>query len=380
MDELTDLRTAIGRAFAYENWIKMKVMQALIGTEGELGDILAANQARAAEAADTVVMALSEIYWVKLQDDETADSFAARMKVKFDKEIDDEIVTIVETDIEIPDLPMNAAPSTVNALRLLNEFDATLEYQLTWAQWLMDMLFDCCDDIEAAYELVMANNDQRRIDAVERVTVVLTELIALEAEEGDDPNEFATTKRFAFEAAQLDAETATDVVETNIVIDDAPVHCQDSTYDAKDALELFSENLSDLLTYLNWLEAQLADSCDDLAADFGVESSDLQATLDTKEGELTTTLENLYELREAQNEDFADFAIRIRGLFDADEDVVSEDGGFEAATVPENCDDATSEAAAAYQLVIADYDDCLTYQKWVEARLVGECDDHAATC
>ena len=179
------MRTAIGRAFAYENWIKMQVMQALIGTEGELSDILANEQNRAAEAADTVVMALGEIYWVKQLEDETADAFAARMKVKFDKEVDDGTVQTVETGIEIPDLPMNAAPSTVNARRLLVEFDDTLSYQLTWAQWLVDMLYDCCDDAADDYAAIEAENEGRRDAAVERTTELVTDLYALNGEDSD---------------------------------------------------------------------------------------------------------------------------------------------------------------------------------------------------
>ena len=377
--ELTDLSTAIGRAFAYENWIKMKVMQALIGTEGELSSILDNEQTRAAEAADTVVMALSEIYWVKGGEDETADAFAARMKVKFDKELDDGTVTTVETGIEIPDLPMNAAPSTVNARRLLVEFDDTLSYQLTWAQWLIDMLEDCCDEVAADYDAVAADNQQRLDDAVARTGVVLEDLFALNGADGEDPNVFATTQRANFEAAQLDTETATDVVDAAITIDDAPSHCQDSTYDARDALQDFSDSLSDLLTYLSYLEAQLEESCQLLSDDFVDEKSALQGALDAKELELTATLENLYELREDEEEDFETFRARVRGDYDA-EGLALVDGGFVAADVPENCNDSTRDMQAAFQAVIGQYNDCLTFQQWVGQQLESACDDFAGEC
>lgn len=352
----------------------MKVMQALIGTEGELSDILATEQVRAQEAADTVVMALGEIFWVKGEEDETADAFAARMKVKFDREVDDGTVEKVETGIEIPDLPMNAAPSTVNAQRLLNEFDDTLSYQLTWAQWLMDMLEDCCDDVAAAYDAVQADNMDRRNAAVDRTTAVLTDLFALNGAEGEDPNVFATTQRANFEA-----ELVVDIVDSEIVIDDAPSHCQDSTYDARDALQAFSDNLSDLLTYLNYLEAQLEDSCAALSDDFVDEKDALQGALDAKEIELNATLENLFELREDQDEDFETFSARVRGEFDA-EGVTLLDGGFVAADVPENCNDSTRDMQGAFEAVIGQYNDCLTYQAWVEAQLEGACDDHATAC
>jgi hypothetical protein len=377
--ELTDLRTAIGRAFAFENWIKMQVMQALIGTEGELSDILANEQTRAAEAADTVVMALSEIYWVKGGEDETADAFAARMKVKFDKEVDDATVTTVETGIEIPDLPMNAAPSTVNARRLLIEFDQTLSYQLTWAQWLVDMLEDCCDDVADDYDAIVADNSDRQTAAVARTSELMADLFALDGADGEEPNVFATAQRSAFEAGQLAPETATDVVDTAIIIDDAPSHCQDSTYDARDALQDFSDALSDLLTFNSYLESQLAGSCDTLSDDFVDEKSALMGALTAKEIELTATLENLFELNDDEDEDFETFRARVRGDFDAEGlDLV--DGGFVAADVPVNCNEDTFAMQGAFEAVIGQYNDCLTFQQWVEAQLTSECDDFAAEC
>jgi len=370
--ELQDLKTAIGRAFAYENWIKMQVMQALIGTEGELADILATAQGRAAETADTVVMALSEIFWVKGGEDETADAFAARMKVKFDKDLDDATVDIVETGIEIPDLPMNAAPSTVNALRLLVEFDDTLKYQLTWASWLVDMLEDCCDDAADDYDALIADNMDRLDATVARTTELLTDLFALNGEDGAEANVFATDTRSAFEA-----DTATEVVESAIPIIDAPHHCQDSTYDARDALQEFSDALSDLLTYNSYLEAQLADSCSTLSDDFVDEKSALMGALTAKEVELTATLENLFALND--DEDFETFRARVRGEFDAEgQDNV--DGGFVAADVPSNCDDSTFAMQGAFEAVIGQYNDCLTFQQWVEAQLATSCDDFAAEC
>ena len=374
--ELTDLRTAIGRAFAYENWIKMQVMQALIGTEGELSDILANEQTRAAEAADTVVMALSEIYWVKGGEDETADAFAARMKVKFDKAVDDATVTTVETGIEIPDLPMNAAPSTVNARRLLTEFDQTLSYQLTWAQWLVDMLEECCDDAADDYDAIVADNTDRQAAAVARTTELLNELFALDGAD-EEPNVFATAQRSAFEAGQLAPETAIDVVDSAIIIDDAPAHCQDSTYDARDLLQDFSDALSDLLTYNSFLESQLAGSCETLSDDFVDEKAALMGALAAKEIELTATLENLFELYGVEDEDFETFRARVRGEFDG-EGLELLDGGFVAADVPDNCNEDTFAMQGAFEAVIGQYNDCLTFQQWVEAKLTTECDEFAA--
>ena len=116
---------------------------------------------------------------------------------------------------------MNAAPSTVNAQRLLIEFDDTLSYQLTWAQWLMDMLEDCCDDVADAYDAVQTENMDRLNEAVARTTSVLTDLFALNGSEDEDPNVYATFQRMIFESVR----DTVDVVDSGIVIDVAPAHC-----------------------------------------------------------------------------------------------------------------------------------------------------------
>ena len=43
-----------------------------------------------------------------------------------------------------------------------------------------------------------------------------------------------------------------------------------STYDARDALQEFSDDLSDLLTFISYLESQLGDSCENNKATGGM--------------------------------------------------------------------------------------------------------------
>ena len=103
---------------------------------------------RSDDAAATIVAAINQLNPLKKLEEESNEEFAARMKIKFDA---DEDYPEVDCEIEIPDLPSNAPPSTVAARNLLVKFVDELTYQLTWAQWLTDMLEECCDEVTAGY-------------------------------------------------------------------------------------------------------------------------------------------------------------------------------------------------------------------------------------
>lgn len=145
--ELEDLAQQISDAYTFEMYLKAEVKACLEATEDEYLVLLNENLPRDDEATDIVIMALEEIWSVKAEEGEDLAHFTARMKIKFDAED----VTPVDTGIEIADLPPNAPPSTTNAKRLLENFNDQLSYQLSWAQWLMDELYKCCDDVTQSY-------------------------------------------------------------------------------------------------------------------------------------------------------------------------------------------------------------------------------------
>ena len=89
-------------------------------------------------------------------EDETPDAFAARMKVTFDASE----VPRLSTDIDVPDLPPMAPPSATNKRRMLTDFDDTLSYQLTWADWLMNELEECCNMFAESYSDIVEANMQ----------------------------------------------------------------------------------------------------------------------------------------------------------------------------------------------------------------------------
>jgi hypothetical protein len=102
--------------------------------------IINENTVRTEDAAVTVANGINLLGTYKKVEDETNEEFAGRMKLTFDSALDNMEIEPVETGIEIPDIPADAPPSTTAAQTMLEMFDDTLSYQLTWAQFLNDMM------------------------------------------------------------------------------------------------------------------------------------------------------------------------------------------------------------------------------------------------
>ena len=57
----------------------------------------------------------------------------------------------------------------------------------------------------------------------------------------------------------------------------------------------------------------------------------------------------------------------MREAFAADENASAVDSGIEVPAVPEDCDNDTDAAAATFAAAVAEYEDALSYQAWLEA-------------
>ena len=265
--DLVDLKDDIGEAVAYEKWLKQMVKDALAETEDEYRQIIADRQAEADAAAAEVVDSINMLREFKKLEGETDEEFAARMKIAFDRAYDRGLIDPVETGIVVPDLPANAPPSTTGAKALLEKFDETLSYQLTWAQWLQIRLEDCCDDIIDEYAALKVEFDPVKEQAVSDVASLLTDLYSFEGEGlAMDNIQYALVKREQFNAAQADPETAIDVVPSGMNIATPPDTCDEETRLAQQECIEYSDDLSELLTYQDWLQGELQRACDALKA------------------------------------------------------------------------------------------------------------------
>lgn len=181
--------------------------------------------------------------------------------------------------------------------------------------------------------------------------------------------------RAEYEAARDATDSAIAVVDTGIVIEVPPENCDADTFAAQSDLAAFNDSLADLLTYLEWLEGQRVDDCASLAADLAVETEQVNGQTADVDAAIDATLENLAQLTASEGEQIADFATRMREAFAADVMAPAVDAGIEAPTVPEDCADDTDAAAATFAAAVAEYEDALSYQAWLEAQLLGACTD-----
>jgi hypothetical protein len=303
---LEELAQQISDAYTFEMYLKAEVKACLEATEDEYLMLLNENLPRDDEATDIVIMALEEIWSVKADDGEDLAHFTARMKVKFDSED----TTTVDTGIEIADLPPNAPPSTTNAKRLLENFNDQLAYQLSWAQWLMDELYKCCDDVTQSYIDIEEDMQPALQEKVVQTALILDSLYTLRGITGDQ-NDFAIEKRMEFDSIKSTLES----VDSGIEVNDPPHNCQEETFDARDGLIEFSDAYSDLSTYLKWLEGEMSDASDDLRDDILDVIIANEEILDQKDIIVDNILDNLFTMLAEEGEDFSEFSLRMRNDF-----------------------------------------------------------------
>lgn len=224
--DLVDLKDNIGEAVAYEKWLKAMVKEALEDTEDEYRMIIADRTPDIEDAMGETVDSLNMLMQFKKREGESDEEFAARMKITFDRAFDRGLIEPEETGIEIPDLPPNAPPSTVGARALLEKFDESLSYQLTYAKWLQIRLEDCCEDIIEEY------NDQKdefqplKERTLANVANRLTDLFTFEGDAMNmDNQEYAEQKRAEFDANQDDPETAVPIIPSGMMFTQPPETC-----------------------------------------------------------------------------------------------------------------------------------------------------------
>ena len=357
----------IGKAFAHEEWLKDRVEEELKNTESEFGTIIDANQMRSTDAAATVVAALNQLNSFKKLENESNEAFAARMKITFDA---DEAYPRVPTMIDIPDLPSNAPPSTRAARTLLVKFDDQLSYQLTWAQWLMGQLEECCDEVAAGYAKLSQDYVPSKDDVNLALASLLTDLYELNGDKAiETNNDFAIRMRKAFDDNQLDPATKIADVTTGIVIEEPPANCQMSTFDARDALRQFSDDLTNVLTYQAWLAAEMGKACEALRADINAEIATREDEIAQKEGAVASALEVLMTFIGRDGEKLLHFGKRMRHEYERDDTAPKLESDVVVPFVPAACDPETLAARDALQKLKEDYDDCLSYLEWLNTKL-----------
>ena len=142
----------------------------------------------------------------------------------------------------------------------------------------------------------------------------------------------------------MDPDTKIDDVETGIVIAEPPASCQASTFAARDALQTFSDDLSNILTYHAWLNGELGKACENLKDEILAEIEARKGELETKDEAVTDALENLFQLLGKNHENFVSFTNRMRWEFEKDDTAAKIESDIIVPEVPESCSPATKAA------------------------------------
>ena len=111
-EDLIQLGADIGEAFAYETWLKQRKRVALDATEGDILMLINDNTYRSEDAAKDVANNIGQLSSIKKHDYESHEDFAVKMKNKFDAALSAYEIDLVDTEIDIPDIPSSAPPST----------------------------------------------------------------------------------------------------------------------------------------------------------------------------------------------------------------------------------------------------------------------------
>ena len=82
---------------------------------------------------------------------------------------------------------------------------------------------------------------------------LLNGLITLTEVDEDKKEDFFEAQRTAFDTQQANPSTAIDIVQSGITIVEPPADCPEQTFKAREELQEFSDDLSDILTYKSWL-------------------------------------------------------------------------------------------------------------------------------
>lgn len=116
------------------------------------------------------------------------------------------------------------------------KFEAELSYALTWSEWLMDRLEDCCNELADDLDKIQDDNAQTVDETNLRIADILDDLYSQKGEEDEEILNFAIRMREEFDAAKEDPESDIVDADTGITFSEPPANCQESSFDAADDL------------------------------------------------------------------------------------------------------------------------------------------------
>jgi hypothetical protein len=258
-----------------------------------------------AEVMESLFMLLGE-------EDESLDDFTARMRERFETERADPEGDVEEmpTGVVIPDTPAMCQPSTHDAVEWLITYDDQLQDEMTYNNWLNDLLEDSivmnekdCDDLAQEYAELIDSNFDKIAESQDRQVGIMADAFMVKGLDGETFDDFQARYHDEFDTyVPLP-------VFPNIDYKKVPATCQESTIEAFGDFEAFLDLLSAELTYETWTSEKLEECCEDLENQITsmVDEARLDEFAETKEAKLN----DLFLLNGEDGEERLEYYLKV---------------------------------------------------------------------
>lgn len=256
-------------------------------------------------------------------------------------------------------------------IKIANAIES-LEAQILWLQPKLD---ECCLDIEPELQAIIDGGDvsgEMNLAQVGQTEELnrekLESLFAMEGEEGEDLDTFIA--RIATELQSLIQSGEVPLVDTGVRVPSVSSLCPESTTDLLLEAQMFAANLALQQTMGPWLDARIAQTCDDNAqavADLLVEQTEVRNSALVE----TNTLLNFgFTILGEEDQDLQDFSEALRDEFAASTTAVQA-SGLPAFT--EDCDDEDDDQLEMLTTTIEQALSFEAFNAWLDEKFTEAC-------
>jgi hypothetical protein len=241
----------------------------------------------------------------------------------------------------------------------------------TLCDWIRDSLDAACADLGDNINDLLMTNEPRYEESRAKQIEILTELFTLGKADG-----FATLDMYIAEM-MFQASTAP-AVDTGIVVPAVPEGCDQDVKDAAGALQDFIDILGPVLGQENFMKDFLRDCCEEWEVAITDQIAAISMIVDDCADRNFLVLSDAYGIEKIGDENFIDYNLRVRAIYDADVAsgaVTLVDSPLTLQTISPNCHD---DILSSYEELLQweqDYVDCLTFEIWIKQRLLTICDE-----
>ena len=146
--------------------------------------LIAANKPRLVMANQQKQDALDDLFTFAAREGEDMMAFSDRLKAEFQQHLDDTDWDLVDSMINVPEVPDLAHDDTEEARDELEKLVGDLEECLTFTEWLKEEIFIPCEVLQNTLEATYTTELPRQAASEAEQMSLLTSLKALKDEDG----------------------------------------------------------------------------------------------------------------------------------------------------------------------------------------------------